>query len=279
MQRFFQTLFNLFILMSVSQTVQAKMYCNDDTPLCIEDTIKNYKIDVYAINKAYRSITGTMNITSENVTTKVRFPLEFHLKGKQKKHLFTAIIKYNKKWSFYYTYNYVECNTKAIHDTHYLYRLPYPKGRAYDIAQSCNGKVSHFGKQQYAMDFVMPVGTPLHAAREGIVIYVKEDSKKGGPSKEFYNDANYIAIEHPDGTYAEYVHLKYKGAVVKPGQKVKQGDLIGYSGNTGYTHGPHLHFAVFVSSNGKDYYSVPTTFDALEGHKQCPAPHTYMTAH
>ena len=66
----------------------------------------------------------------------------------------------------------------------------------------------------------------------------------GGGSPEYRKFANYVIIEHSDGTMGNYYHLKQGGAVAVIGQKVAKGDLIGYSGNTGYSSGPHLHFSV-----------------------------------
>jgi len=103
-------------------------------------------------------------------------------------------------------------------------------------------------KLRHALDFLCRVGTPIFAAQSGKVIWIKDDSKIGGKNKKKYWDlGNRIVIKHRLGEYTAYEHLKYKGTVVKVGQKVKKGQLIGYSGNTGYSHGPHLHFEVFIN--------------------------------
>ncbi len=175
-----------------------------------------------------------------------------------------------------YKYTWVGCDTRAKHNSRYIYRLPYQKNKKFRVSQSCNGRISHFGNFKYAIDFEMPIGTPIHAAREGTVITVKEDSNAGGFSKQYANKANYIIIEHADGTVGEYVHLKHNGALVRVGEKVLQGDFLGFSGNTGYTQGPHLHFGVFLSSNGKDFYSVPVKFDTARGAIQCPRENDYL---
>jgi len=99
----------------------------------------------------------------------------------------------------------------------------------------------------YAVDFLVPVGTPIYAAASGKVIWVKTDSRAGGKNKKkYWNLGNRIVIRHKNGEYTAYEHLKYKGIIVKKGEKVKKGQLIGYSGDTGWsTIGPHLHFEVF----------------------------------
>ena len=105
--------------------------------------------------------------------------------------------------------------------------------------------LSHGGKLKHSVDFIARESTPIYAAFSGKVIYVKQNSKIGGPHKKYWNEGNRIVIKHRNGEYSAYEHLRYRGAVVKIGQIVKKGQLIGYSGNTGFSHRPHLHFEVF----------------------------------
>lgn len=108
----------------------------------------------------------------------------------------------------------------------------------------------------------MNVGQTVCAMRDGIVVGVKQDSNRGGRNKKYYNDANYILIYHEDGAFTQYVHLKYKGSLVKIGDKVKKSQPIGYSGNTGFSTGPHLHFGVFKPTS-KGFESVPYQLNSI----------------
>ena len=76
----------------------------------------------------------------------------------------------------------------------------------------------------------------------------------------FEKHANFIIIEHSDGTLGSYAHLKQNGVVVKVGEMVKKGKLIGYSGKTGFTRGAHLHFIVYKAVDGKSRKSFPVKF-------------------
>jgi len=102
----------------------------------------------------------------------------------------------------------------------------------------------HYESTINALDFAMPIGTPIYAARDGVVTETKDDSDIRGFEDSFRKHCNLIRVKHDNDEYTVYVHLKYKGVCVKKGQKVKEGKLIGYSGDTGYTNYPHLHFAV-----------------------------------
>jgi len=104
---------------------------------------------------------------------------------------------------------------------------------------------AHTGPFENAIDYPMQENTPVLAARDGTVIRVKDDSTIGGPDESLRDDSNLIQIQHEHEEYSVYAHLKPQGAIVKDGEKVKEGQVIGYSGMTGFTTYPHLHFHVF----------------------------------
>jgi murein DD-endopeptidase MepM/ murein hydrolase activator NlpD len=128
-------------------------------------------------------------------------------------------------------------------EENYVYRLPFPKGNASLVTQGYLGAISH--RNAFAIDFMMEEGTPICAARDGVVVEVKEDSDYGCPEPKCGKYGNYILIMHRDGTFSGYWHLMLNGAIVETGQQVNVGQVIGFSGNTGWSNGPHLHFEVF----------------------------------
>jgi murein DD-endopeptidase MepM/ murein hydrolase activator NlpD len=152
----------------------------------------------------------------------------------------------------------------ATHDRSAVYQLPYPRGHAYYLVQGYDGEFSHKGER--ALDFDLPLGTPVHAARAGQVVRVKEDSQTGGPDEKLGPQANQVWVLHADGTIARYMHLQHQGADVELGQRVAAGDLLGRSGDTGYSRGPHLHFDVFVpDADVQDKQTLATRFETDEG--------------
>lgn len=149
------------------------------------------------------------------------------------------------------------------YDTLYNYALPFLKGKRYKVMQGQNTNGTHQGDfSRYAIDFKMNIGQTVCAMREGLVIRVKEQNTKGGRGKKYFPYANLIIVYHDDGTFAQYVHLKHKGSLVKVGDTVKKGQAIGYSGNTGQSSGPHLHFAIYKpTTNG--LVSIPYILDSI----------------
>lgn len=153
----------------------------------------------------------------------------------------------------------------AAHDDDHVYSLPYGAGRSYRVLQGYSSRFSHKGLEQFAVDFDMPEGTPVHAARGGIVARVEQSNTKGCWEKGCGRFANYIVVLHSDGTTGEYYHLQQNGALVEVGERVAQGQEIGLSGNTGHTTMPHLHFAVYRAADWGNTQSVPVRFMTEDG--------------
>ena len=143
----------------------------------------------------------------------------------------------------------------------YIYDLPYGEGTRHQVVQGYGGRFSH--KNKAALDFQMKEGTPIYAARSGTVYSFKDDSNEGGPFTKYKKKAN-IIIKHSDGSFGCYWHLQKDGAVTKKG-KVTKGQLIGYSGNTGFVLRPHLHFAVKRRLNYEMNSFVKTNFRTSKG--------------
>ncbi len=146
-------------------------------------------------------------------------------------------------------------------DISYSYELPYAKGQSYEVLQGRGGSFSHQGAHKYAIDFEMPKGTDVCAARDGVVNDLKDGFNDGGPQEKFLKEANYVVIAHSDSSYAEYYHLDKGSLKVKIGDRVKAGDCFAKSGQSGYSATPHLHFMVFVRASNGDKKSIPTVFN------------------
>ena len=149
-------------------------------------------------------------------------------------------------------------------DTSYVYALPFEEGKTFRVIQGYFSRFTH--KERAALDFNMKRGTHITAAREGVVIRVKEDGTKGGLKKKYRSHGNNIVIQHSDGSRAGYWHIQHNGAIVNVGDTVKKGQLIAYSGKTGYAFVPHLHFLVWKSGGGQ-WQQIPTRFQTSGGIK------------
>lgn len=151
------------------------------------------------------------------------------------------------------------------------YLLPYPVGEKRNVRQgNCNEANSHHERfdATYAYDFEMPIGSKITASRGGTVLAVREEFSD---DQHELAEANLVAIDHGDGTYAGYGHLTRNGALVEVGDRVVAGQVIALSGNSGRSRGPHLHFSVKACPEGERIGSpacttVPVTFRNTRPH-------------
>ena len=138
-----------------------------------------------------------------------------------------------------------------------IYSLPIKKK---DFSFAISDKRAHYGCLKHAVDFPLKEGTKILAAADGVVIDVVDNFDEGGDDPKYADNLNYITLEHPHEEVSQCSHLKYKGSLVKIGDKVKKGDVIGFSGNTGYSTEPHLHFMVTIGPDA-DWKTIKPTFD------------------
>ncbi len=119
---------------------------------------------------------------------------------------------------------------------------------------------TEFAKRAYrtkfhnGIDYGVSVGTPIYAVADGKVS-VLGNNDRGGSRFDRFQYGKHVLISHDNNLTTLYAHLSQNNLVFV-GQLVKRGDLIGYSGNTGYATGPHLHFTVYWTPSIK-FKSVP----------------------
>jgi murein DD-endopeptidase MepM/ murein hydrolase activator NlpD len=169
------------------------------------------------------------------------------------------------KWNFSFDSHWQFGDMHARHQDGIAYRLPFSKGMRFEVTQGYNGTFSHTGAGAYAVDFAMPEGTPVLAARKGWVIWTRSNvmTTVGSrpPGQTGNVPANEVVILHEDGTVGWYMHFQPGGIDVPLGRFVRQGDVIGRSGNTGLSNQPHLHFEVYKPVDGYIRQTIPVWFE------------------
>lgn len=160
-----------------------------------------------------------------------------------------------------YRYSYLLGDPAAEHNDDFLYRAPFAVASEYYISQAYPQTMTHTTPDsRHAVDFAMPIGTDVYAARAGVVFDVASTNYRAGMDTSVEGgQANVVRILHDDGTYAVYAHLNWNSIRVKLGDRVTRGQYIADSGNTGFSTGPHLHFVVVKNSDMRSE-SVPVVF-------------------
>ena len=203
--------------------------------------------------------TVTLEGTLTNMTSSRALPFTVDAAGRRS--FVLARFKQTDKsrsWRYSYFYHWEYGGRRNSTENNADYAMPFGPGR-YVVLQGPRGTYSHFAGtgSENAVDWDVPEGTIVCAAREGHVVGVRDDSRVSGTDPKFKPLGNYVIIKHADGTFADYHHLKTGGAMVRLGQEVTTGQPIGLSGATGFASKPHLHFAVFQAIDGKRVISLP----------------------
>jgi murein DD-endopeptidase MepM/ murein hydrolase activator NlpD len=143
---------------------------------------------------------------------------------------------------------------------------PFERGERFPISQGLDDTTTHVDDaSRYAVDIAMPEGTPVLAARGGVVMDIEDNFHESGrQEKRYLPRANQVRVLHDDGSMAQYAHLQPNSARVRPGQRVEAGHWIANSGNTGYSNGPHLHFVIQLNV-GMALESLPFRFRTTGG--------------
>ena len=167
----------------------------------------------------------------------------------------------------------------ATHHPQQPYAPPFASGQQFHISQAFDGSFSHHDPQsRYAVDIVLPLGTPVRAARAGTIMEIIGDFFDGGTDPKYQTRANAVRILHDDGTMAIYAHLHPDSIQVAPGQHVERGTWLANSGNTGFSTGPHLHFAI-QRNQGMELISIPFEFSDANGQGITPVTGMLLTAY
>lgn len=234
-------------------------------------------LSISAKNDNIYTVTVDIHFVLNNFKATKGNPLTLIIPAKKEQFVTDLLpIDVNKSANMSVKYSFYEGDIFAEHDDKMAYRLPYKRGTKRMVDQGYNGSFSHYGNSKYAIDFNMPEGTEVYAARAGLVTDLQEKYKNGGNNERFLDEANYVSVLHNDGTYAQYSHLMENGAKVRVGQRVKAGELIGYSGSTGFVTGPHLHFVVLKAKKGGGFISLPVKFATKDGIQQLKPKKAYI---
>lgn len=219
---------------------------------------------VFVVLTNCTEVTLTLNVMLTNAVASEPLPITVDSRGRTNFELLTIRAAsasgpwgYGGRFSWQYG-----CRGDAVSGAA-VYELPYKHG-PFLVTQSGRGE-THTAGSENAVDWAMPAGTVVCAAREGTVVAFRQDSTVGVKNPKFISSGNFIIIRHDDGTFAEYGHLKRKGVLVWLGQSVAAGAVIGFSGGTGYSSGPHLHFGVFQNIDAQSRRSFPLQFRTRSG--------------
>lgn len=241
------------------------IHCDGDW-VCIDPVQTENLLSFFVENRRPVPITLTLRIDANQVHGQDRRVVTATVDGDSRENFLTLTadnpatdIRYR------YRFDWTVGSLDATHDDRYVYRLPYASGSSYRVLQTYGSRFSHTGYERYAIDFNMREGTPVYAARGGVVARLVESHDKGCWADGCSAYANFVVVLHDDGTTSEYYHLQQGGVLVEEGERVQPGQEIARSGNTGHTTMPHLHFAVYKAASWGNTQSIPVRFATTAG--------------
>lgn len=250
---------------------KGKWVFGDKPPVNTSIQVESLKLDSTSEKKKSSVVlsqneeNGIYTLTAEN---KLHADVQLRLKSRENTDdvIYNGIIKkleskviYRGTQKLRYRYRWAIGAVNTKHSPCCL-SVPFQHYKPLRVSQGFNGKYSHQSAySRYAIDISMPMGTNILAARDGIVFYARDGFALSGNSQYFLDKTNMIKIVHADGSYTSYAHLLEGSLTVKEGDEVFTGQVIARSGNSGYSTGPHLHFAQMRNLN-MNIVSVPFQF-------------------
>ena len=240
---------------------------SDDPGVSIVEERHDGSLRLFVTTTNCLDITITLSAQLQNMGASPAMPVTVETRGQRRLELAAfERLDPGRPWDCRYTYRW-NYGGRGGQPDGTVYLLPFEAKARHKLFQGYHGSFSHQAgsPNEYAHDWDLAVGSVVQAARDGVVVGVRQDSNASGVGDRFRNSANYVMIRHDDGTYAEYLHLKQNGVLVHLGDQVQAGQPIALSGNTGYTSGPHLHFAVFRAIDGNTRETLPVKFKTKDG--------------
>lgn len=243
----------------------AKTTCKDNW-ICVDEVRDGGTVELHARNLRNFPVTYTLKVHTRSFDVDGDATVTRTLRPRQSEK--AVLLRPREGYSrnnYRISMEWTVGNLAVNHDDDHLYAFPYRQGRTFRILQGFGSRFSHRGREEYAIDFDMPVGTSIHAARGGVVARIEESNDRGCWNDGCGKYANYIVVLHNDGTTGEYYHLMQDGALVEVGDSIARGQKIALSGNTGHTTMPHLHFAVYRATTWGNTQSIPVRFQSASG--------------
>lgn len=253
------------MLAAICLSCDAVAQCRDEM-ICIDAIRDGAIVELEARNLSRVPLTFTVRARARDMTVDGPRTITRTLPAAGNETVMTLRDNSNRRQgNLRYSFDWAVGDMNAEHDDSYVYALPFAEGDSVRVLQGYNSRFSHTGLEEFAVDFDMPEGSTVRAAREGVVAALEESNHIGCFSDGCGKYANYIIVAHDDGTTGEYFHLQQNGALVEVGDAVERGQKIGLSGNTGHTTMPHLHFAVYRPVAWGSTQSIAVRFVSTDG--------------